>query len=101
MDLPVDRDVPPKVVARRAFGQLGWVLGLFSGVWLIGFLIAMPVYVWSYLTFQGREKWRASLFCTALIIILLFGLFHRILAVRWLEPHFSAPQHVLLNWLGG
>ncbi len=101
MDLPVDRDVPPKVVARRAFSQFGWVLGLFSGVWLIGFLIAMPVYVWSYLTLQGRESWRRSLFCTALIIVLLFGLFHRILTVRWLEPYFAAPQHALIGWLGG
>ena len=101
MDLPVDRDVPGKVVARRALGQFGWVLGLFSGVWILGFLIAMPVYVLSYLTLQAREKWRISLFCTSLIVVLLVGLFHRILNVRWLEPTFAAPQHLLLNWLGG
>jgi TctA family transporter len=99
MDLPVDRDVPVAVVARRALAQFGWVFGLFGGVWLVGFLIATPLYVASYLIFQAREKWRTSLLCTALIAILLFGLFHYILNVRWLEPTFAAPQHALIEAL--
>jgi TctA family transporter len=101
MDLPVDKDVPIKVVARRALAQFGWVLGLFGGIWLVGFLIAMPLYVLSYLKLQARENWRVTIFCTSLIVLLLFGLFHYILNIRWLEPIIAGPQRMLIGWLGG
>jgi hypothetical protein len=100
MDLRVDRDVPSAVVVRRASMMFGWVAGLFSAVWLFGFILSVPAFVWLYLTFQARETWTSALFWTSLMMAFIIGVFHFILRVPWLEGYISAPQEILLNWIG-
>ena len=45
MDLPVDRSVPVSVVAKRAANTFLWILGLFAAVWLVGFVLSVPLFV--------------------------------------------------------
>ena len=100
MDLRVDRDIPPAVVARRASIMLAWIVGLFGMIWLLGFIISVPVFVWAYLTFQARETWSSSLLWTSLTFAFIIGVFHFILHVPWLAGFIGAPQEILLGWIG-
>ncbi|HSK29174.1 MAG TPA: tripartite tricarboxylate transporter TctB family protein [Candidatus Limnocylindria bacterium] len=101
MDLRVDRDVPQTVVARRASIMLAWIVGLFGMIWLLGFIISVPAFVWLYLTFQARETWLSSLFWTSSTLAFIIGVFHYILRVPWLDGFISTPQELLLGWIGG
>ncbi len=56
MDLPVDRSVPVSVVIRRATTIFAWILGLFSSIWLFGFVVSVALFIVLYLTLQAGEK---------------------------------------------
>jgi hypothetical protein len=101
MDLRVDRDMAPAVVARRAAVLLAWILGLLGAIWFLGFVISLPVFVGAYLIFQARESWRSSLFWTGMTFVFIIGVFHYVLRVPWPPGFVSAPQELLLGWIGG
>jgi MFS family permease len=90
MDLPVDQSVPVAVVVKRAVNSFGWVLGLFATIWIIGFVVAVPLFIFLYLTFQAREKlWISSAYCVGMLAFIV-GVFHLILNAPWPEgllPH--------------
>ncbi len=100
MDLPVDKSVPLRLVILRAINIFGWVFGVFVGIYLIGFVLTAPLFVWSYLTFQAREKWWISLLWTGCTMVFLLGLFHYTLRVPWPYGAIPWPQEVFLEWIG-
>jgi hypothetical protein len=101
MDLPVDRGVPVSVVVRRAVNTFGWVIGFFLIIWLIGFIISVPLFVLLYLLVQAREKLWVSLIYTGAMLIFLIVIFHQVLHIPWPPGVFSGPQDVIIGWIGG
>ena len=98
MDLPVDRSVPVTVVIKRALNIFGWILGLFAAIWLIGFVISVPLFVFLYLTVQAREKlWIATVYAIGMIAFII-GVFHVILSVPWPEGVFPQLEQLILQW---
>lgn len=101
MDLPVDRSVPVSVVVHRAVNSFGWVIGFMLVIWLIGFIISVPLFVLLYLLIQAREKLWVSLVYTGAMLIFLLGVFHQVLHIPWPPGVFPGPQEMLLVWIGG
>ena len=97
MDLPVDRTVPMSVVAKRAANTFVWILGLFAGVWLVGFVLSVPLFVFLYLKFQGEEKLRVALTSGACMLLLIVGVFHLVLNVPWPAGVFSQAEEWILT----
>ena len=58
-----------------------WILGLPLAVWLLGFRVAIPLFVLSYLRFHGRG-WLISIILTVLTTIFLIGIFEFALGVE-------------------
>ena len=100
MDLPVDRSVPVSIVVRRAVNIFGWILGFFFVIWLLGFILAVPLFVFSYLTIQAREKIWVALIYMAVMLLFLLGVFHYVLHIPWPEGMIATPQDVILGWIG-
>ncbi len=98
MDLPVDRSVPVSVVIRRATNIFGWMMGLFIGIWLVGFIVIVPVFIVLYLTLQAGEKWRVTLAYTLGIMAFMIGVFHLVLTVPWPEALFPQMEEAILAW---
>ena len=101
LDLPVETGVPMVVVMRRAATAFAWVFGFFAAIWLVGFLLTVPLFVWLYLTVQSREKSWLSVTTAALVTLFLVGVFHYVLHVHWLEGYIAWPQEAIIEWLGG
>ncbi|MFQ5918293.1 MAG: tripartite tricarboxylate transporter TctB family protein [Candidatus Binatia bacterium] len=101
MDLPVDRGVPVSVVVRRAVNIFGWVIGFFLVIWLIGFIISVPLFVLLYLLVQAREKLWVSLTYTGAMLIFLIVIFHQVLHIPWPPGVFPGPQDAIIRWIGG
>lgn len=99
MDLQVDRSIPPEQVVRRAANVFGWIFGLFITIWLLGFIISLPLFVLTYMSFQSRESWLSSLSWTVFTLIFMIGLFHYILRAAWSEPSIPWPQEMILQLL--
>jgi hypothetical protein len=97
MDLPVDRSVPMSLVIRRAVKTFLWIVGLFAAVRLVGFVVAVPLFVLLYLKFQGDENLWLSLKCSAAMALLLVAVFHLVLNVPWPEAVFPQLEAVILE----
>jgi putative tricarboxylic transport membrane protein len=68
-------EVSSAVATRRTLTVLGWTVGFFIAIWLLGFSYAVPLTMVLYLKFAGREKWPITAimtFCTWGFFYLLF-----------------------------
>jgi Tripartite tricarboxylate transporter TctB family len=78
----------PRGIARAT----GWIFGFFAAIALFGFPIAVPLYVFVFVKWQGGEGWGTSLLFTAAVWAAFYGLFDRLL-------HLPFPPGWLQSWL--
>lgn len=81
-----------KGALRRAAVAAGWMLGFFAAIVLLGFPIAVPLFVLLYLKLQGREGWTLSILMTLAVWGIFYGLFDRLL-------HLPFPAGWIVTWL--
>ena len=62
---------------------------LYLGIWLFGFLVAVPIGVLLYLLIYGRVGWFWSSFAGMAFAALIVGVFDWTLNVPWHEPVIS------------
>lgn len=91
-DFALDSTVDPSLALRRTFLTAGWILGFFVSVILIGFQVAVPVFVLAYLR-NSKERWLLSVVLAAAAALVFHGLFVSLL-------HLPLPPGVLGRLLG-
>lgn len=69
------KDVDRQTVIRRTLVTLVWILGFFTLILLIGFSLAVPIFVFFYLRNQGKEKWLFSIVMAGCSWLFFWGLF--------------------------
>lgn len=77
----VRRGTSMKTQGKTSFKQIGtylsgfaWVLAILPMIYLLGFLIAIPLYLFSYMKLQG-EKWLLCITIASLAEILFYFVF--------------------------
>ncbi len=70
---------PPEV--RREIVLLAYLVGLAAAVLLLGFWLAIPVFVIAFLRFHERETWRLTLALTASAWVVLYLMFDSLLGI--------------------
>jgi hypothetical protein len=60
----------------------GWLIGLYAAIWLMGFPIAVPLWVFAYSKFYGSH-WITSTCLTTVAWAFIYGIFDRALHVPW------------------
>jgi putative tricarboxylic transport membrane protein len=88
----VELGVDPATARRLAFVYFAWLAVFLLGIWLVGFIPAIALFVFAYMCLGfGEPAWRSLIFAVA-TALLAWGLFDRLLAVAW-------PASVLGDWL--
>jgi len=82
-----------KETGRRTAVALAWIIGFFAAILLLGFPIAVPLFVLAYLKLQGRESWPVTVVMTVAVWAVFYGLFDRLL-------HLPFPAGWLFTWFG-
>jgi hypothetical protein len=85
-------DLPKSVVYQRTASIIGWILGFFVAIWLLGFSLAVAVTTFLYLKIAGREKWLITIILTLAGWGFFYGLFDYGL-------HIPFPEAQLFVWL--
>ena len=88
-----DPTLTPEERTRRTAAIALWILGIFAAVYLLGFLVAIPISAAAYLRFAARESWVTSGAVAAVCWALVFGVFDRLL-------HLPLPAGELLRTFG-
>ena len=76
-------DVPPEVVRRRVVEIFSWIAGFIVLVFLLGFPVAVPLFMIAYLTMQSRIGWLQSIALTAGAWGFFYFLFQRLLNLQF------------------
>ena len=92
-DFQMSAGIVPSLARRRTAAAMGWIAGFFAAIVLLGFPLAVPLFMVLYLKLQGREGWIVSLALTAVVWALFYGLFDRLL-------HLPFPAGWVQQWLG-
>ena len=82
-----------KDTLRRTLTAAGWIFAFFAAIVLLGFPIAVPLFVFLYLKLQGREGWGISIAITLGTWAVFYGLFDLLL-------HLPFPAGWLFEWFG-
>ena len=93
MDFQFTQEVDPVIAQKRAVVMFAWLLGFFFMIWLLGFPIAVPLMMFCYLRFQGKEPWVLSMSLTAIAWVFFYGLFVKLLTLPF-------PEGFIITWLG-
>jgi hypothetical protein len=72
-------DVPSSVAVPRTLRAAGWILAFFFAIGLVGFMIAVPLFVFLYLKLESRESWLFSIVFSAVLWGAFYGLFDYLL----------------------
>jgi hypothetical protein len=92
-DFQISHDLPQREIIRRSAVAAGWILGFFAAIVLLGFPVAVPLFVFLYLKLQAREDWILSAVFTAVAWAFFYGLFDQLL-------HLPFPRGWALEWSG-
>jgi hypothetical protein len=93
-DLELADDVPPEMVRRRTVTIFAWIAGFILLVFLLGFSLAIPLFVLAYLALQPGVKWWLKISLTALAWGGFYGLFVHLLHL----PFETGRIQVWLGW---
>ena len=72
-------EVAGTLASRRTLVTIGWILGFFAAILLLGFLVAVPLFLLGYLKLQAKEGWLFAIVFTALVWLAFWGLFDYLL----------------------
>ncbi len=75
----------PATLTRRVAETFGWIAGLLGGVALLGFPVAIALFVFAYLFWSSHEKWWVATLTSAVLVGLLYFFFDSVLHVVWPE----------------
>jgi putative tricarboxylic transport membrane protein len=97
--VPVDRGfssyehLEQGVARKRTIVMFSWIVGFYLGIWLFGFRLMVPAFVFLYLKVQSHERWTLSIVLTAFAWLLFWGLFDWLLSLPF-------PDGKVQTWLG-
>jgi len=80
---------------RKYFLGWGWAVGLLLAIYLVGFIIAIPLFIFSYLKLNGR-KWLLSVGMAVVMTMFIYVIFVVALKVD-LYPGFLPREAFLIR----
>jgi hypothetical protein len=87
-------EVAPRLARQRTILIILWTVGFFLAIWLIGFSYAVPLTIFLYLKFAGKENWPMTLAVTFFSWLFYWVLFERLLRVPF-------PEGLLISLIKG
>jgi tripartite tricarboxylate transporter TctB family protein len=94
MDLQLGGDVPDEVARRRAARLFAWIAGFVVLVAVVGFPVAVPIFMASYLGLESRVGWRMAAGLTVAAWAFFHGVFQWLLRL----PFESGWIQTWLGW---
>jgi len=92
-DLDFTADISPEIARRRTVAIFAWIAGFILLVFLLGFSLAIPIFVLTYLASQTDAGWWLKIALAAAAWGCFYGLFDRLL-------HLPFEAGRIQTWMG-
>lgn len=89
IDFKLSKGSDEKLQTRRTLAIFAWIIGLFLLVLLVGFPIAVPLFLFLFLKIYGKEGWIITIISTAIAWGVFYALFVRLLNVPFADGWFQ------------
>lgn len=86
-----EQTLPPETMIRREIIMWTYFLSFMGLILFFGFWIAIPILLFTFLTFMANVKWTNSLLTTIISTVAIYGFFEALLEMR-LHRGFLMPQ---------
>lgn len=93
MEFQLSDQIPARTVARRTLAAIAWMFGFLAAIALLGFPVAVPLFVFLYLIVQGKERWMFCAVFAGAAWAIFYAVFDRLL-------HLPFPAGLVQGWLG-
>jgi tripartite tricarboxylate transporter TctB family protein len=93
MDIDFTTDVPPELVRRRVIGVFCWIVSFIVLVFLLGFPVTVPLFIFLFLKFQSEINWLPAITLTGITWGGFYLLFQRLV-------HIQFQDGAIQTWLG-
>ena len=85
LDIPVDRSIPPEEMFRHTVRTAYWILTFAFGIWFLGFLIAIPLFIFFYLIAEANAGKLSAAIVAGLTFLFVWALFDQLMHLAWPE----------------
>lgn len=85
-----ETDASRSAVLRRTTKAVGSTIGFVLFIWLVGFQITIPLYIFFYLWIFGKTRWWQALIGAVLFVAILYVFFGSVVHVTWPDPVLGA-----------
>jgi uncharacterized membrane protein YfcA len=85
LDIPVDRTISPEEMFRHTLRTAYWILTFAFGIWFLGFLIAIPVFIFFYLISEANAGKLSAAIVAGLTFLFVWALFDQLMHLAWPE----------------
>jgi TctA family transporter len=75
--------LPAKIILTRGILFFGWMAGFAACMALIGLIPTVPVFIASFMRYEGREPWKIVIPMAAAVVLLIYVVFDQLLAIPW------------------
>jgi hypothetical protein len=86
-------EVPPEVARKRVVTMFSWMAAFILAVYLVGFPLTVPLFVFLFLRFQSEVSWTKSIALTGITWVLFYGLFQWLVRIQF-------EAGAIQSWLG-
>jgi tripartite tricarboxylate transporter TctB family protein len=92
MDMGFDEEgLERSVIIERTIRFVGTTAAFFVGIWLIGFHIAVPLYMLLYLIIYGKLRWWTALLSALGFLLFMVVAYDMVIRDTWPEPVIRLP----------
>lgn len=88
LDIAVDRSIPPEEMFRHTVKTAYWILTFACGIWFLGFLISIPLFIFFYLISEAKARKFPALIVAGLTLLFVWALFDQLMHLAWPEAAF-------------
>jgi hypothetical protein len=85
--------VPPEVARWRVITMFSWMAAFILAVYLLGFPLTVPLFVFLFLKIQSEVSWTKSIVLMAIAWVCFHGLFQRLVRIQF-------ETGAVQSWLG-
>jgi len=93
LDIPVDRSISPQEMFRHTMKTAYWILTFACGIWFLGFLISIPLFILFYLISEAKASKLSALLVAGFTFLFVWGMFDWLMHLAW-------PEAALFTLLG-